>query len=350
LNIEHPTSNIERRNWRIPKPSGKLFGVVRIALALSAFLQPQDGSAAPKIACKAAEYAFGAVEDNKPVEHVFVISNEGDAALQIGNIRACCGATASIATNSIAAGSNTTLKVVLSLQGRSGEQRKSFYVGSNDTKQPYYQLRLVGTAVAALEVQPRSVDFGLVEHNATTNTEIVITCKPNAVFRITNTVWSAAGFSASCSIGGSQDVWRVSIKTVPPLPIGVTRATLSLLTDHKQYSRIEIPVTATVASDIVVVPHEILVVEGGRKPEPVTRYVAVRSRKGKPFKILKVVAPEPEMKVSQEALASGGYRITLENIMPFEDLNGKDLVITTDHEQVKQVASPFKIVAPEAGR
>jgi hypothetical protein len=38
------------------------------------------------------------------------------------------------------------------------------------------------------------------------------------------------------------------------------------------------------------------------------------------------------------------------NIMPFEDLTGKDPIITSDHEQVKRVVIPFKVVAPEAKR
>jgi hypothetical protein len=298
----------------------------------------------PRLACRQAEHLFGVVENHKSIEHVFTLANDGDAALQIGNVRACCGATASIAINSIAPGSNTTLKVVLSLQGRNGEQRKSFYVASNDPKQPYYQLRLVGTAVAALDVQPRSVDFGLVDDNTTTNTEVVIHGGPHVLFRITNTVWDAVGFSAECRPGASQDVWRVRIGAVPPLPIGVTRATLTLFTDHAQYSKIDIPAVVTIASDIVVVPREILITEGGQKAAPVTRYVALRSRKGKPFRILAVVPPEPEIKVKQEPLPAGGHRITLENVMPFEDLSGKDLVITTDHEQVKKVAIPFKVV------
>ena len=105
----------------------------------------------PKIACKQPVHEFGAVDNSQSVEHTFVMWNEGEAPLEIGRVRACCGATAEIADKTILPGTNTTLKIKLSLRGRNGKQQKSFYIASNDPEQRYYQLQLTGAAVAMVD-------------------------------------------------------------------------------------------------------------------------------------------------------------------------------------------------------
>jgi hypothetical protein len=309
-------------------------------LMLAASL-PLRAANAPRIACRQTVYDFGTRESINSVEHVFTIFNDGDAPLQIGQVRGCCGATATIADMSISPGSNTALKVVFSLAGRGGKQNKSFYLGSNDPKEPYLQLRLVGNVVETLNASPRSIDFGVLEQGASTNAEVFIVCTSNLNLTVTNAV-ADAGFAVEFGQGPSNNLWRITVRPASP-PLGLTRGRVTILTDHKDYPKLEIPVTVTVASDIVAVPKEIVVTETGEKPQPVTRYVAVRSRTGKPFKILKLEAPDSDIKLSHEQIASGGYRITLANVMPFEDLNGKDLVIVTDHPQTKKVTVPFLV-------
>jgi hypothetical protein len=293
----------------------------------------------PKITCKEPVYDFGAMENSKAVDHVFTIANEGKAPLQTGQIRACCGATATISEKVIQPGSNAIFHVVYSLAGRSGVQAKSLYIASNDPRDPYLQLRLTGTAVVALDVMPRYLDFGVLEQTASTNREITIHCKSNMVLNVTNVV-ASTGFAASlCKTG---ELWKIKVSTAATLPLGVTRGNVTIYTNHKDYLRIEVPLTVTIAGDIVVTPKDISVVEfADQKPAPVTRYVSFRSRSGKKFNILNMTPPDPMITVEKTALASGGYRITLGNIMPFEDLNGKDFVVTTDYPLMKRIAVPF---------
>jgi len=312
-----------------------------VFLLLLALAVPSLAANAPRIACTQAVHDFGAMDGSKPVEHVFTISNQGDAPLQIGHVRACCGASATIADKLIPPGSNTALKVTLSLSGRAGRQNKSFYVGSNDPAAPYLQLRLVGDVLQPLNVQPRSVDFGILDAGVTTNTEVLISGNPNLCVNVTN-VESDAAFIATFGRGAALGAWRIIVRPMTLMP-GVTKGKVVVLTDHKDHSRVEIPVTVTVASDIVVVPHEIVMSEVGPNPEPVVRYVALRSRSGKAFEILEVTAPDPDIKISHSAIASGGYRITLANVRPFEDLDGKCLVIVTANPGIVQVTVPFLI-------
>ena len=75
-----------------------------------------------------------------------------------------------------------------------------------------------------------------------------------------------------------------------------------------------------------------------------TRYVAVRSRKKKSFKILKVEVPDDAIKVKIDPLGTSGYRCELSNIMPFPDLDGKNVIIRTDLESAKEIVVPIKVV------
>ena len=308
-------------------------------------LRTAIGGNIPEIACKEPVYNFGRMNNTESIEHTFVISNQGDAPLRIGKVRACCGATAAIATNIIAPGTSAALKVNLSLNDRKGELIKSLYITSNDPKQPYYQLKLQGTAIFTyMDVEPLMINFERELPDSVMETNVNIVCQSNFVLHITNVVSTVKSFTATCQASANNTHYCVTIKTVPPFTPGITRGNVYVFTDNKKYPKIDIPVMATVFSDLVVVPREILLSENSKKPEPVTRYVAIRSRSKKEFKILKVELPEPDIEVKLSPLDSDGYRCELKNILPFAELDGKHFVIITDHRDSKKITIPIRVV------
>ena len=293
----------------------------------------------PKIACRELVYDFGVIENTKAVDHTFTIRNEGSAPLQIGQIRACCGASATISEKLIQPGTSAVFHVVYLLTGRSGPQTKSLYIASNDPQEPFLQLRLVGTAIESLEIAPRYVDLGTLEQGMTTNRIIKIQGRSNQVLTVTNVV-TTSGFRATTS--RTSDVWEICVVTTNTLPLGTTKGMLSVYFSDPDHPKADIPLNVTIAGDIVVTPKEIDLVEPvGQNITAVTRYVAFRSRSLQAFKILYMTAPDPAITVEKAELASGGYRITLRHIKPVEELNGKDFVITTDSPLMPRIAVPF---------
>lgn len=298
----------------------------------------------PSIMCDQPMYDFGVMDNHRSVEHVFTIWNKGNAPLEIDRVRACCGASAKIADKTILPGTNTTVRVNLSLRGRKGELRKSFYVVSNDSKQQYYQLQLVGTSVAIVDIQPQVIDFGCISPDTVVTTNVNIVCRSNLEFNITNVTCTVPQFTVVSHGKVCVNSHCLQVKTVPPLAPGVTRGKVRVYTDHSEYREIVIPVIATVAmSDILVVPRELVLMERGKKPEPITRYIAIRSRGKRPFKILKVDSPGPNIEVKLTPLGSSGYRCELKDIIPFPDLDGKNIVIVTDHESVSNIVIPIRV-------
>ena len=304
---------------------------------------------APRIACDSTEFHFGRADNGKSVEHYFVIHNRGDAPLLLGKLRACCGASMNVATNVIAPGTNTMLHIELSLKGRRGKQRKSFYVASNDKRQPYLQLRFLGEAIAEVTVRPRKVDFGSIEPDARLEKESVISYATNVVLNVTHVVSGGERFVASLIKPAlSNNQHRIKITTVPPFSAGVTWGRITVLTDHPKHKKLTIRAMAKVVEDVVVVPKEIVLMAADGEANPVTRYIAIRSRKKRKFKILDVKVPEDGIVAKWSAQGEFGFRIELGNVLAIED---GDVVISVEGEGggKQELRVPVRVVERKGG-
>lgn len=300
----------------------------------------------PKISCQAPLYDFGSRDSSDLVEHTFLISNEGAADLDIGRVTGCCGAATDMAQKRLPPGTNAPLHVRFSLAGREGKLNKSIYIGSNDPTQPYYQLRIIGTVTAMVSARPASVDFGRIPADATVESEVSLLCQTNFPVAVTSLVLEGRGFAMTneAVVGG----YRIKVRTVPPLDQGGNRGKVVILTDNPRCRRIEIPLVATVSADIVVVPGEIQLVGSERRAGAVTRYVSIRSRSGREFKILGVSLPAKDM-ISEVSRLDDGYRVVIRNIVPSEDIDGKDVTISTDHPEGRQIILPIHVSAGDSG-
>jgi len=304
----------------------------------------------PKIACRNPVYNFGTAVNTGKIEHTFLIWNDGNAPLEIGNLRACCGASMKMEGKAIAPGTNAEATVIFSLRGRRGRQRKSFYIASNDRARPYLQLRLQGTAVAKEGPAPLSVDFGQISPDGTDEKQVRIACGSGSAFSVTGVVSTVAQFSGTYAETGTSSNHVITVRTVPPMPQGKVRGKIRVLTDSKKCPEIEIFASADVTSDLTIVPSEIVLVEQLVVPKPVTRYAAVRSRSNKPFKILKVQPPksQPDIKTNIRSISPSVWRLTFSNITPAKNLDGAKILITTDHQSAKEITLPLSVVAGEA--
>ncbi len=88
-----------------------------------------------------ATHDFGIIKQGKVVKHNYIIKNAGKEDLIISRVTPSCGCTAAIPKKNILKSSEeTTIEVDFDSTGRSGEQKKSIYVFSNDKKNPKIKL------------------------------------------------------------------------------------------------------------------------------------------------------------------------------------------------------------------
>ena len=91
--------------------------------------------ASPVLSIDAPRFDFSRIEPISNPTNAMEIANTGDSPLEIHRVRACCGAKASVSTNSIAPGESATLTVSLGPMARPGPFRKKAflieYIGCN---------------------------------------------------------------------------------------------------------------------------------------------------------------------------------------------------------------------------
>jgi hypothetical protein len=91
----------------------------------------------PKVAVQQLEYDFGNIDQDKSVNHSYVIVNNGDDLLKIIDVKAACGCTAAKPnTNELKPGESTQIAVSFNPKGRKGPQVKTVTVTTNDKERP----------------------------------------------------------------------------------------------------------------------------------------------------------------------------------------------------------------------
>jgi len=108
-------------------------------------LTKQEFINAPKIVFQEKTFNFGETDYGKKVEHTYSFTNEGKSDLHIRKIRSTCGCTTVAPEKTIIKpGETSSFKVIFNPGSRTGTQRKSIYVISNDPKKSNERLMITG--------------------------------------------------------------------------------------------------------------------------------------------------------------------------------------------------------------
>ncbi|MCK4942719.1 MAG: DUF1573 domain-containing protein [Candidatus Aminicenantes bacterium] len=111
------------------------------------------------------EINFGKIDEGKSVNLAFKFKNTGDSVLYIKSIRPSCGCTVTrLEKKKYKPGEKGTIPVKFISNGFGGRRiMKSIGVTSNDDKNPYIRLKIIGLVTlknfARIEVSPSSIDF-----------------------------------------------------------------------------------------------------------------------------------------------------------------------------------------------
>lgn len=102
----------------------------------------------PKAVIRPMTIDFGTIIQDSVVTTYFVITNEGADLLKIMKVSASCGCTAVMSEkNELKRGESTEIKVVFDSKGKSGKQKKTVYIETNDPMNPTITLSLNGNIV-----------------------------------------------------------------------------------------------------------------------------------------------------------------------------------------------------------
>jgi len=310
------------------------------------FLLPSEAKSlrpAPAIVCEEGEYFFGAATNTETIRHDFILWNEGLSPLHISAVRSDCGCMLTrLGEDTLAPGESATLNVKFDLKGRAGQQFRRIIVESNDPSQPRLVLTLAGEAIAPVEIIPDRIYWGNVHTSALVEKSCEIRFSEGDQSYINAVVPPDAAFDAELISVKPRRVYKVVVRTKPPLRPGSFQSALRLLTDHNRFKTLEVPMQGRIVGDIFAIPEEMVIESSTGRP--LNRPLLVCSGLKKKFKILRVELPAPEMQSHIRALAmGGGWRIDLRNIMPSKNLDGKNIVIFTDSDTMPSLSVPIRV-------
>lgn len=301
---------------------------------------------APRLVCDAPEFDFGTVDNSQSVEHTYVLRNEGDLTLEIGQARPSCGCTvASITERNVPPGGETKITARLSLTGRQGPQHKAITVESNDPKQPQYILTLKGVAGTVMDVQPARVMQAQIPAGTQPTNTVTIAGLPGTTFQITNLEATTDRIKAAVETVESGRVYRVNVWPSQPMEPGQIEATMVIHTDHPQKPTVEVPVVLMAHMDLTVAPREMVFPLAS--DEPVTRYIIIRALDNRPFQLSHVETPSADIKWEISPFPPNGHRIQISNFRPTADMNQRVFRIHTTVPGQPPLDVPIRIVQLE---
>jgi hypothetical protein len=321
-------------------------GSLTILFALGAALAQAD-TGVPRLVVDEPHFDFGQQQNNQTIEHTFVIRNEGDATLDITNVRSSCGCTVgNVSTRSVPPGGTSEITGLYNLRGRRGTQRSVLTVESNDPANPRAALTMGGVALQELAVRPDRVFFGQVNSGETTTREIEVFGLVDKPFEITAMRFDSEHFAARIREPSAPHHYVVDVDVRAPQQAGMIQDILQVHTTHPQFPVLHVAVNAQVAGALTYAPNNISLLAG--HATPVTRYIVIRPGAVRDFEITEVVPPQDDIRVQVLNLPNQGYRIQLTNLLPSEELAGKSVRIHTSVESMSVINIPIEII--EAAR
>jgi hypothetical protein len=312
---------------------------------------PQDGG--PRLVVEAVN-DLGEVENDGPIDFSFVLKNEGDAPLEILEVKPSCGCTeATLESNTIEPNESTVLTAALDLPTTIGNTSKNISVMSNDPTEPRKILTVKANLVKYVGADPQQFAFNAFAMDEVISTAIDVQAnKEDVSFNIErievvdgSTKVASEHFKADSEIVEEGKHYKVTLTTTPPLPLQVSLyGEVNIYTDNENYEKITVPYRGTALGPLVITPATMLLPQGQPGLTSFTRNILVRGGMTKEFKVLGVETPNDTMKAKIVERPNIGYLVELTNIEPTEDLAGKEIIIETDVESMKEIRIPIKLM------
>ncbi len=240
--------------------------LVLFAVALATALTvTAEGEGGPRAVPAEPVVDFEVVPKGEVIVHEFVIKNEGDAVLELTDVKPACGCTVADYDREIAPGASGTVKTTVKTDNFSGPIAKSIAVFTNDPENPKLQL------VVKAEVKPYvAVVPGYARYNYV---------QGEPVGPIYQTLWAADGSDVNIvSVKppydhlkvsyreatdeerhpkGEGKQWRIEFTLDPQSPVGALRDYVEVRLDRGKQKFAKIPISGFVRPRQHITPAEL---------------------------------------------------------------------------------------------
>ncbi len=220
---------------------------------------PTPTPSAPKLEILDQNFDFGQVLASTIVEHIFTIKNTGGSNLEIYYVKATCGCTGALLSNSVIIPNSTAeIRATFNTTGYSGRVSKTVDISSNDPKS-FHQIVFYATVVPMLSLSPSSIGFGEVIANATSIASATLAKYDKSPFEITSVKgYDTSKYSISASpINEDRSIWQITGTKFPEEILGNFYTSFTIETNVANYERMYINLNGTVqAKTVSLMPAE----------------------------------------------------------------------------------------------
>lgn len=326
---------------------------VGLAPAIAHADTTQAPAAAEKVGPKAvpveAVQDAGTVPKGEKIKTIFEIRNEGDAVLEITDVRPSCGCTVATYDDKIAPGEVGRIHVVIDSTNLFGADVKKVTVLTNDPSNPSIVLSIKSMVRPYLNAVPGYARFNVVQGEASGSVTQSIWAEDGEPFKILSVEAPEGPFKASFreateeerveGAKGKQYMVDLTIDTNGHL--GPITGGLLVTTDHPKQKAMRIPVSGFIRPILAVTPQT----ANFRKielKEPLRANLLIKNYATEEIQLTNITSSMPTVTAEIIPLEAGRryqIKLTLSPDTPKGELDGK-LTITTDSPKVPTLEIP----------
>ena len=320
-------------------------------LLAGATLLAQGAAGKPKAVVPELIKDVGFVAKGDLVTHEFVIRNDGNAPLELREVRAACGCTVVDFDKVIAPGKAGKVRVTVDTGSFNGPVAKGVTVYTNDPETPTLELTVRTDVGQFIKIKPGYARFITVQGEAEgkivqtlwtpDNTPLEIV-KVESPYPFMNVRFWEAKPEERLKENADQQQWKVELHLTDEAPVGALTEPIKIHINHPKQKLLQLPVSGFVRPVMAVTPPVIDIgqVNGNA---PVRFSVNVRNFATEPIKLTSVAGDIQGITAKIEPLQDGReYQVQI----TFEPgtkgpINGK-LTLTTDSQKVPRIEVQMK--------
>jgi len=196
----------------------------------------------PNISFTETTFDFGSVYQGEKVEHIFKFKNTGDGELIIDRVRASCGCTAAILSDTaLPSDEEGEIEVTFNSAGYVGRIAQSISVQSNDPLNPTVVFKITGEVKVEIEVKPTSVQFGNIQQNTRAVSRLEIIQRGDEELLIDKITTDKSYIKIDSFEKREQrgkNIYSLDVALTPEAPEGRFIGRLEVLTNSKRRPRV----------------------------------------------------------------------------------------------------------------
>jgi hypothetical protein len=311
-----------------------------------------SAQAGPKAIVIATVKDAGTFYKGDKITDEFLIRNDGDATLNINDVKPACGCTTASFDKAIAPGKTGKIKVVVDLSSFNGPISKGITVYTNDASSPEIGLTIKAKVISILSANPGYARYNVVQGEIPPDgIQQLITSTEGSSFEITGFESDVAAVKATYHEASTRErlpdvlgkQWVVKIILANDVQVGALSGYVHIKTNHAKQKTIDIPISGFVRPLLTATPNTIDYGEINAN-DHTYKSISVRVFSAQAISIVRMECTINGIEAKSNPIREGrDYQVglTINPMIAKGNFNGK-LIIYTNDNRVPKLEVPIK--------